>query len=242
MTEKTTTQSYSLRDLSKVWKALICDRPELSRVSDFDRAVLARDYVYHHTGLPLVSGHGDSTWKDSWDLWEVYCSAIVVEKRHLCQGLAIVYAIALRALGIPVRFVFMASNGSTHASVEFLHEGRWLASDPTFNVMFRVDGEFVDYQAVRRAYAEGRKVRPTTNGMELCPQVRFTAGLSGRPCRRCLGAYYITTQELLEILVVRSAVAGGQTFAEISLPENSAGRFGGSLEHPVYAFLSGEVG
>jgi hypothetical protein len=59
---------------------------------------------------------------------------------HLCSGLAYIFAIALTSFGIPVRLVCLfdstESACNNHATTEVLVNGKWIAADPSFNVMF----------------------------------------------------------------------------------------------------------
>jgi len=68
---------------------------------------------------------------------------------HICGGLAILYISALESQGIPARLVCIFSKdvepSDSHVTVEFWHNGKWHASDPTFNVMYTYKGQYLSY-------------------------------------------------------------------------------------------------
>lgn len=92
---------------------------------------------------------------------------------HYCGGITCLYLACLEAHGIPARYVglFDACREpyESHASVEIWIDGRWIASDPTFNVMFRLDGAWLSYAELLAALAAEKPVEIVSNGFPIQP-------------------------------------------------------------------------
>lgn len=92
---------------------------------------------------------------------------------HLCGGMSLLYLSALAATGIPARYVglFERADGSgrNHASVEAYVGGRWIASDPRFNTMYRVGGNWAGYADIRAALEAGISVEVVTSPHGVLP-------------------------------------------------------------------------
>ena len=68
---------------------------------------------------------------------------------HLCGGLAITTVDVLSVFGFNARTVQLFSNGvDTHVGVEVYLSGGWVAVDPTFNLVFTVNNEMIDYRSM----------------------------------------------------------------------------------------------
>lgn len=128
-------------------------------------------------------------------------SASLRDKRvgQICGGLTILYMAALEARGIPARYVGMFSSEDdarppfeTHASVEFFANGRWIASDPTFNVMYAYAGRFLSYAELWDILRAGKHYVVVSNGFPL------------KEGRR-LEQYPISQDALLKFLVIDPA-------------------------------------
>jgi transglutaminase-like putative cysteine protease len=114
---------------------------------------------------------------------------------HVCGGLAATYMTALEAFGIPARYVGMhtraAVGADSHVSVEYLDRGRWIASDPTFDVTFRdvTDGRPLSWLETRARLLAGRPVHVSTDGFRVARARR-------------LESYYLPLATLLRYVVV----------------------------------------
>jgi hypothetical protein len=127
-----------------------------------------------------------------------------------CGGLTILYMAALEARGIPARYVGLftdsdvtARNFDSHATVEFYYKGRWFASDPAFNVMFRRNGRFLSYVELYELVRQHKSYEVTSNGFLTEPG-------------RALANYYTPLSRLLRYV----AIDRGETTSETS-PQNA---------------------
>jgi hypothetical protein len=149
---------------------------------------------------------------------------------HICGDLSILYACLLRAFAIPARFVFMMNticgeaeefdrfmthDYHSHVSVEFYDSARskWLASSPTFNVMFQdPNGQYCDWELARTLIQEDPSLLTITSN-------NFSLITSWFPCR-ILQNYYVELRQLSKYLLVGPYKdAQGQICASRMLPE-----------------------
>lgn len=112
---------------------------------------------------------------------------------HICGGLASTYATALESQGIPARYVGIFSKDKqpykSHATIEFWHEEKWYASDPTFNVMFRCQGEYLSYSELYELIQKGEPYEVVSNGFPVFP-------------KRAIENYYIKLDDLTKYMVI----------------------------------------
>lgn len=112
---------------------------------------------------------------------------------HICGGLTLLYLSALESLGIPARYVGIFSTNQapydSHASLEFFYNGKWYASDPSFNVMFKHKGEYLSYSEVFSLIQRGIEPDSVSNGFPLIK-------------KRKLQNYYIPMKDLFKYMVI----------------------------------------
>lgn len=124
---------------------------------------------------------------------------------HICGGLAVTYTVALESQGIPARYVGIFSKDkepfNSHATIEFWYQGKWYASDPTFNVMFKNDGEFLSYSQLYALIQQGKSYEVVSNGFPVPP-------------KRSLENYYMKLNDLMVYMVVHpsSVWSNGEKF------------------------------
>jgi hypothetical protein len=103
------------------------------------------------------------------------------------------YVSALESQGIPARYVGFFSRDDepydSHATVEFWYQGRWYASDPTFNVMFMHNDDYLSYSELYALINEDKPHEVVSNGYSIDPQ-------------RAIEDYYIGLDELMKYMVV----------------------------------------
>jgi hypothetical protein len=159
-------------------------------------AARIRNYLYEHTVFEMPGPRLD--WLSP---AESYLALTREGQAVLCGDLALAYISSLEAVGIAARYVGMFSDNKTpylsHASVEFWHAGRWLASDPTFNVMFWGDNRFLSYTDLAR----GAEYQVVTNGYPVLPGRMISDGRSICPD----GDWDVPLAELLRFGVVHPA-------------------------------------
>lgn len=178
------------RTLSLLRLSRILDHTVPVRGDTFTQAIDLRNAIYQR--VPLRSVEQDNNFRD---LAQVYSRSMRDgDMGQICGGLTILYMAALEARGIPARYVgifsknMMGEKPDTHATVEFYDNGRWLASDPTFNVMFTQNGRFLSYAELYRAIHHNRPYKVVSNGFPL---------IEGRR----LDQYYISLKDLMQFVV-----------------------------------------
>jgi hypothetical protein len=124
---------------------------------------------------------------------------------HICGGLAAIYVTALESQGIPARYVGIFSKDyepyDSHATVEFWFEGKWYASDPTFNVMFMQNGRYLSYPELYAEAKAGNAYDVTSNSYPLIPG-------------RVIESYYIKLDDLMKFIIIHpsSVHVGGKHY------------------------------
>lgn len=151
--------------------------PALKGVTDPWRiALILRSQVHLHSvssgdGPGQVAGVPYATTSDFSNWVEVYRASLVTRsKANECNGLAILYIVALRAYGIPARLVALYSSRVaaapvwSHASVSVRLNGSWVAMDPTMNVSLRDDaGRLLSWREALARAKQGKLVKPQTD-------------------------------------------------------------------------------
>ena len=181
-------------DLLAVRRLALNLDPRLTGVTDsFKLAVLLRDHVYKSvpqkdTGNEYLRG----------SIFDYYQRAVRdPEVGLICQGLSMTYRIVLEAFGIPSRGVsmFSSKNGldNSHTSVEVYIDGRWVISDPTFNLMFESDGKYLGWEVLRARILKGAPYKSTSNGMKVRPN-------------DSLENYFAPLSELVKYLAIQPAM------------------------------------
>lgn len=121
---------------------------------------------------------------------------------HVCGGLTLLYLAALESQGIPARYVGCFSDDKepyqSHASVEFWYKGKWHASDPSFNVMYTHNGEFLSYAELYGLLQDGRPYEITSNGYEIITT-------------RNIENYPVKARDLMKYVVVHPAEVWRET-------------------------------
>lgn len=155
----------------------------------FQLATELRNFVYRKVALGVgTRGLNFSDFENSFRIATTDPSAA-----QICGGLTILYMSALEALRIPARYVGIFSSTlrpyDSHTSVEFFVDGKWYASDPTFNVMFESDGAFLNYSEVFALLEQGYEPVVTSNDFPT---------ISGRT----VDDYYISIKDLYKFMVL----------------------------------------
>jgi hypothetical protein len=156
---------------------------------NFQKAIRIRDHIYQNVPLRQAPKNFDFM-----NIDECYLSSLRDERvGHICGGLAIIYATALESQSIPVRYVGIFSTDKqpydSHATIEFWHEGKWYASDPTFNVMFKHRGEYLSYSELYDLIKKGESYEIVSNGFPVFP-------------KRAIERYYIKLEDLMKYMVI----------------------------------------
>jgi hypothetical protein len=179
--------------LSLLRLSSILDHTVPSDGDTFSQAVNLRNAIYQRVNL----GHAEDA-VDFDRFGTVFSSSLRDRTAQICGGLTILYMAALEARGIPARYVGIFSTykmdkkPDTHASVEFYYNGKWIASDPTFNVMFKQGDRYLSYPELYQAIRSGQHFEVVSNGFPL---------IEGRR----LDQYYISLKDLMKYVVVDPA-------------------------------------
>lgn len=120
--------------------------------------------------------------------------------------MAILYLTALESQGIPARLVSVFSKNTEpydgHTTVEFWHEGKQHASDPTFNIMYTDKGSYLSYADLYEKLQANGSYTTVSNGFTVFPEKGNTNN------------YYISLKDLTKYMVVHPAKIwkDGKTF------------------------------
>lgn len=107
----------------------------------------------------------------------------------------ILYMILLKSQNIPARRVQFYDkikypyNG--HAPVEFFYNGKWYASDPQFNIMFKSGNQYLSYAQLYDILESKNDYEVTSNGFPIID-------ISSKNIHK----YYITLKDLMKYLVI----------------------------------------
>ncbi len=130
-----------------------------------DLAILLRNHVY--ANVPLERTKKNFNFNNLYRSYNL--SAHDPEYGHICGGLAMIYMTVCEAFGIPSRYVGLFDSVkapyNSHATVEIFIDGKWIASDPTFNVMHKDDDRYLNYAQMREKTMNKNQFKTVTNGM-----------------------------------------------------------------------------
>lgn len=160
--------------------------------SDFEKAVRLRSHIYRR--VPLRQTPKNFSF---FDINASYLESLRNDQvGHLCEGLARMYILVLESQGIPARHVSLFTKNEKpndgHSSVEFWDDGKWYASDPTFNVMFMHEGEYLSYEELYKIIKEGKSYDVVSNGYEIFPD-------------RDINKYYVPLKDLMNFIIIHPA-------------------------------------
>jgi len=139
--------------------------------SKIEIAIQLRDQV-HRSGIFSDSGVPNLSTADLSDWGNAYRSSFVTRTRaNSCNGLAILYMLSLRSFGITSRIVTLYAKNqvsliaSSHATVDVLIDGKWVAMDPTFNVSLRDEAsQHISWREAIERYRSGKVVQVADDG------------------------------------------------------------------------------
>lgn len=168
---------------------IIKNSMNIDSVDKFQLAISIRNKIYQQVPVKQSPEQFEFMNYD-----ELYLTSLRdTEVGHICKGLAITYITALESQGIPARSVqFLSKNSEpydSHATVEFWHKGKWYACDPTFNVMFKKQNEYLSYAELYKVISKGEAYEVVSNGFELVSE-------------RTLDNYYIKLNDLMKYMVI----------------------------------------
>lgn len=148
-----------------------------------------RDYIYRNVRL-----ESSSDYIDYYNFASTFKTATIQQEFGLlCGGLSLLYMAALESLDIPSRFVGILSSTEvpydSHATVEIFIDGQWIASDPTFNIMYMKNGRYLSYKDVYESLKSGKEFSISSNGYEIQSD-------------RSIQNYYITQEELFQFVYI----------------------------------------
>jgi hypothetical protein len=166
-----------IRELSAAMEPRLKNETDKLRV-----ALLLRNTIYWRT--PFSSDPAEIRVSDyDWFDIEGTFKKTVLDPRygHWCGGRTIVLLFALRAFEIPARKIGLYAAVSdvdlwtpTHASVEALIGGEWIALDSTFNFSLRdVDGRYIGWLRAADLLKEGNAVLIDRDGFAEHPEFTF---------------------------------------------------------------------
>ena len=140
---------------------------------------------------------------------------------HICGGLALTLLQALWALDLPARYVglFSATEGviDSHATVDVLIDGQWVAVDPTFNITIRdEDGARLGWFDVASRAQSGLPIFFSDDGY-------------GTLHNRAIEDYYRPLREIAQFAVFGPHAKEGKLIAPSTLPSN----WNGQLDRPT---------
>lgn len=157
-------------ELRNIRQMIIVQAPQLKGFDKMRKAVYLRNMVYHRVPLKSPPPGFDYANLDR----SVYLELFDKNYGDSCGGLAIIYMTMLKAFGIPSRYVAMFSQVrnapnpvNSHASVDILVNGRWIAEDPTFNFSLQSEGHLLSWQEYRRDKDLGKAISISSNGLPL---------------------------------------------------------------------------
>jgi Transglutaminase-like superfamily len=168
----------TLKDLDDI--RLLTERLEprlVGETSNLRKAQLLRNLVYSRIAWVTDPGVRYTGYK--WlDLADAYRKSMLDPTYgHMCAGRSIVYLISLRAFGVPARKVGMvlaaaglsdAKTLSSHASVEVLVDGQWIAQDPTFNFSLAdSDGRAIGWVEAAKIVKDGKDIVHRLDGFDV---------------------------------------------------------------------------
>lgn len=204
--------AHRIADLDKL-SALVATDIDLSGLSDLDKAIAIRHYIYANHLL----GNDSQSDLDQRQLADAWAKITARQEPVICGWLALIYIAALESQDIPARYVGIFSDTEqpyhSHASVEVYINGRWIISDPTFNIMFRGNSGWLSWTDLYHGASYG----VVTNGQ-------------GEPIQ--WQDYYIGLDDLLKYVVIHDK-------SLILLPADW-GQLAYRTDSPAHQFLRGQ--
>lgn len=157
--------------------------------NNFQKAVNIRNHIYRN--VPLKQTPKKFKFMNT---AESYLESLRNEEvGHICGGLVATYLTALESQGIPARYVgyFSKDNepSDNHTTVEFWYNGKWYASDPTFNIMFMHNGEYLSYSELYALIMKQTSYEVVSNEYPILPN-------------RALKDYYIKLDDLMKFMII----------------------------------------
>lgn len=168
--------------------------------SKFEQAIAIRNHVYQSVNVPINAELQSNTGilLHEFDLRDSYFRFLRDSDNPgsnyvLCSAISAMYTALLEASGIPARGVAMFTSNEgeykSHQTTEFWFNGRWYASDATFNVMFTSGDEYLSYEEVYNHINKGIDYTSTTNGFPLIEN-------------RTLKNYHTSLDDLMKFVVI----------------------------------------
>jgi hypothetical protein len=192
--------------------------------SDFETAVAIRNHLYQN--VPIQAHTGVDWTRPA----NAYLKATRGDQGQLCLGFALLYLMALESQGIPARYVGLFDNDvgpyNSHATVEFWYQGHWVASDPTLNIMYVVEGRYLSYAELYALAQAGAEYEMVSNGYLADPE--RIAGLLPSGI------------EAMRFVVIHPAQVTGHRYDMTLLPVGWDGTIGGvdvTMYIPPYTVL-----
>ncbi|MEW5735391.1 MAG: transglutaminase-like domain-containing protein [Thermodesulfobacteriota bacterium] len=186
------------RDLLLIRRNVLNLEPRIEEAKDsLEQAILLRNHVYSR--VPLKPSQQGTDFMKFFE--EFHKSVYDPNHGHICGGLTNVFMVVCEAFGIPSRYAGLFSDVKepydSHATVEVFVDGKWVAMDPTYNVMLKEGNSYIGYQRVRELILAGKPYSVTTNGMEVFPD-------------RVFENYPVPLKDLVRYLIVYPATVRDQ--------------------------------
>ncbi len=190
--------SDSLVDYENLRQVVLDREPQLYYITDsLERAIIIRNHVFSH--ITLLAPGEDYPEVPFEKLYDNYMySYDNPNYGHLCGGLTILFQSICEAFEIPTRYVGLFDeidyDYNSHATSEVFYNGKWIAMDPTFNVMPKYNGEYISYEEIRILSSEGKlnDVVWDSNGYYI-------------PGNRKILNYYIGMDDLTRYIAIQAA-------------------------------------
>ena len=125
------------------------------------KAIVIRNHVASHIGYMLAGRPANYPVVPFEKIYDNYMFSYDNPMNgHYCGGKTIIFQSILEAFEIPSREVKMFDeidyDYNSHATAEVFYNGKWIAMDPTFNVMPKYNGEYISYEELRALSIEGK--------------------------------------------------------------------------------------
>jgi hypothetical protein len=159
------TTNHDIYDIKQIRKIILSEMgPDFVPADDLETALAIRDYIYRRISYGDTIGF-------SFDNFLVAFEQSAISALR-CQGIAIIYVIAMESLGIPAREVEMYTEAvnapipvKSHAVAEVYIDGQWIAIDPTYNTSLWADENTpIGWQEIRERCLRGDTVYVSDDG------------------------------------------------------------------------------
>lgn len=159
-------------ELANVRQIALAMEPNLSGMEPLPRALALRDLVYRKVPVkPAPTGFDYNNLDKA-----VFLELSNDEYGDICGGLSIVYLTLLKAFDIEARYVGMFKEVTeatdpvvSHASVDVLLDGEWIALDPTFNFSIWAEGQRIGWEAARERALANDPITFASDGYAILP-------------------------------------------------------------------------